>query len=93
MNRYPELPGWAIKELSRIHGTMQQTQTSPKFKTGDRVFYRLKAGHETFEIRCQVLDVMRSDNHGYLYQLSGLNDYFGSDIRPDTNLRLDTVSK
>ena len=70
-----------------------QTQTYPKFKLGDNVIYRLKVAHEIFDIRCQVLDVLHSQQSGYLYQLSGLKNYLYTDIKPDTNIRLDTISK
>lgn len=69
-----------------------QTQTSPKFSKGQKVIYRVAIGNEIHDIKCNVLDVIYSQNNGYSYQLSKLKDYFSSDIKPEKDIRLD-ISK
>lgn len=69
------------------------SQPIPKFRISQRVIYRVKSGNEIFDLRCNVLDVLYSESKGYLYQLSGLKQYLASDIKPESEIRLDTISR
>ena len=62
--------------------------SSPKFSTGQTVVYRVADGREVIDIRCEVLDVIYSQNNGYSYQLSKLKNYFASDIKAEKDIRL-----
>ena len=69
-------------------GTQVNALPTPKFSTGQTVVYRVADGREVIDIRCQVLDVIYSQNNGYSYKLSKLKDYFASDIKAEKDIRL-----
>ena len=68
-------------------GTQTNALPYPKFLKGQEVIYRVAVGADIHDIRCQVLDTIYSAKNGYSYQLSGLKDFFSSDIKPEASIR------
>ena len=68
-------------------GVQVNALPTPKFSKGQKVIYRVPVDSDIHDIRCQVLDTIYSAKNGYSYQLSGLKDFFSSDIKSESSIR------
>ena len=76
-----------FKQTGQKVSTQVNALPSPKFTKGQKVIYRVAVDSDIHDIRCQVLDTIYSAKNGYSYQLSGLKDFFSSDIKPEASIR------